>query len=241
MNLGMFDERTDVVFQLPHPPISLACFLIVESALCTAWLLMREKPRMPFDLDSADEDGVTQELYERLYDEIFGRGVVPGFDSALFASVRRGPKIRNFDGAHPDKMPDLLVEFVDRPSGVMNSQYGLFIECKPIDAQHSLTVHYCMKGILRFVKGDYAWAMTSALMVGYARSGHQLFPELSDALQTRSAELPNSSPARVCARSKAGVANEIVCITEHARTFNYIETGQAAPLILLRHLCLRRD
>jgi hypothetical protein len=237
----MFEEPAGGIVQLPHPPISLAAFLIVESALCAAWTLMRQKPRNNFNLDAADEDTVTHELYERLYDEIFDKGVVAGFDRQVFATVRREPKVRSFNREHLDKMPDLLIEFVDRPPGVMNSQYGLFIECKPVDSGHSAGVHYCGKGIIRFVKGEYAWAMTGALMVGYARAGYTILPKLSDALRARPSEIPTLNHPYSCRHSKGDLMGERVHISEHARTFSYVETGRTAPAIMIRHLWLKRD
>ncbi len=167
-------EATNEGIRLPHPKLSLRLHLVVEVAICAAWTLMTNRGRVGFDLQTANEDTVTHELYERLYDEVFDKGVVGGFDRQVFASIRREPKVRNFDGRNPDKMPDLLVEFIDRPAGVMNSQHGLFIECKPVDRKHPAGSAYCDEGLIRFTRGDYAWAMQSAMMVGYARGG--LFP-----------------------------------------------------------------
>ena len=66
---------------------------------------MTRHERKGFNLQTADEDTVTLELYERLYDEVFDKGVVAGFDRAVFASIHREPKVRNFNRLHPDKMP----------------------------------------------------------------------------------------------------------------------------------------
>ena len=165
MSLNLYEETPDCT-RLPHPPISLRSLLVVESALCEAWRLMRDEPRKNFKLNESEEDEVTLELHERLYDEVFSKGLVPGFNTDVFASVSREPKIRNFNRLHPDKMPDLFIQFLDRPVGVLYSQHGIFIECKPVDATHTVGVHYCDKGIIRFVRGDYAWTMTSALMIG---------------------------------------------------------------------------
>lgn len=239
MSLGMFEEQAGS-FSLPHPPLSLRSCLVLESAVVAAWELMVSKPRAGFDLSTADEDKVTHELFERLYDEIFNKGVVDGFDTEIFASVRREPKVRNFGGNHLDKMPDLLVEFVDRPTGVMNSQYGLFVECKPIGATHTVGVHYCDKGVIRFVRGDYAWAMQNAMMIGYARDGYTILPKLADALSDRMKDIPTIKGAQPCKRSKATLVCEVVYITTHRRTFNYLETGKPAPPIELRHLWLKR-
>src|ERR1039457_6434807 len=214
MKLGMFTEGDERI-RLPHPPLSLRYHLVVEAAICAAWELMTNHGRSGFNLQTADEDAITLNLYERLYDEIFDNGVVDGFDREVFALVHREPKVRNFSGSNPDKMPDLLVDFIDRPIGVMNSQHGLFIECKPVDADHTVGAHYCDKGIIRFVCGDYAWAMQSAMMIGYARAGYTIIPKLSDALQARLKDIPAITKVQPCRRSKASSVSEVVHVSKH--------------------------
>lgn len=240
MTLKMFEGHNDV-FRLPHPPLSLRSHLIVEAAIGAAWELMTNRGRTDFDLQTADEDAVTHELYERLYDEIFDKGIVDGFDREIFASVRREPKVRNYNGSNLDKMPDLLVEFIDRPVGAMNSQHGLFIECKPVDRQHPAGSAYCDAGLIRFVRGDYAWAMQNAMMVGYAKEGYSLNPELSEALASnRKVPIPLCSEPAACPSTRASAFAEQVVISKHQRTFNYPESNLAAGIIVIRHLWLRR-
>lgn len=240
MTLRMFEGNDDGI-RLPHPPLSLRAHLIIEAALCAAWELMTNRGRAAFDLQTANEDTITLELYERLWDEIFNKGVVAGFDTDVFASVHREPKIRNFHGSHPDKMPDLFVDFIDRPAGVMNSQHGLFIECKPVDRKHPAGASYCDKGLIRFVRGDYAWAMQSAMMVGYAHEDYSLVPKLSEALASnRKESIPTSFSPESCPRTRATAYAEQVAISKHQRTFNYVENGLLAGVIVLRHLWLRR-
>ncbi len=239
MGLAFYEEGVEGD-KLPHPLISSSIFLVVEEALCVAWDYLRTRPRPGFNLLSAVEDVVTQELYERLYDDVFNKGVVDGFDRQLFPDITREPKVRNYDGSSLDKMPDMLIRLFDR--GVfIPSQDGLFIECKPVDPDHSAGVHYCNKGIIRFVRGEYAWAMTSALMIGYVRDGYSILPKLTKALEDRETEVPTIALPYPCQRSKPGKNNEVVHVSQHSRTFNYVETGQHAPAITLRHLWLRRD
>jgi hypothetical protein len=240
MSLNLFEETSDGI-RLPHPPISLRSLLVIESALCEAWRLVRNKPRGTFNLSTAEEDSITLELHERLYDDVFDKNVIPGFDRGIFASVAREPKTRNFDGTHPDKMPDLFVQFVDRPPGVMYSQHGVFIECKPVDGTHTGGSHYCDKGLIRFIRGDYAWTMTNALMVGYARNGYTVLPKLSNALASRTETIPTLDGPQPCEHSKAGKMNEVIYVSRHKRTFKYVETGKGAPPITIRHLWLKRD
>jgi hypothetical protein len=239
MAVGFYDDLGWHV--LPYPRISLPVLLVVENALCAAWELLRIDARAGFNLLTASEDAITLELHEALFDRVFNSGVVEGFDSGLFATVEREPKIRSYDYGHLDKMPDLLVRLVGRPPGLRNSQDGLFIECKPVDSTHAVLGHYCDKGLIRFVQGDYAWAMPNAMMVGYTKQGYTLSVKLTQALQGWPLGAQHSTLPRPCAHSKATAIGEIVHSTEHARSFKYLETNQAAPAITIRHLWLRRD
>jgi hypothetical protein len=223
--------------ELPHPPISPAVFLIVEEAVCAAWERLRTIPRVGFDLLHEHEDVVTHALYEVVWDEVFDKNRVDGFDRQLFTMCVREAKLRNYDGTKRDKMADLLLCMVDR----YTTQDRLFVECKPVDTKHSLVTEYCDEGIFRFVCGDYAWAMTSALMIGYVRDGYTITPKLTEALQKRQKQMPTITLPCPCQLSKPGKNNEVVHISQHSRTFSYVETGQQAPPITLRHLWLRRD
>lgn len=240
MSLGIFEDNNDGI-RLPYPPLPLQVHLVIEAAICAAWKLMNNHGREGFDFQAADEDTVTLELYERLYDEVFNKGIVEGFDREIFTSIHREPKMRNFNRLHPDKMPDLFVDFVDRPAGVMNSQHGLFIECKPVDRTHPAGSAYCDEGLIRFVRGDYAWTMQSAMMIGYARTGYFVVPKLSEALASKRKEpIPTLSYPVACRRTKATAFAEQVAISKHQRTFNYIENESPAGVIVIRHLWLRR-
>lgn len=239
MTLGLYDEAdTD---DLPHPEIPLALHLIVEAALRAAWDRLRTTSRPGFDLGTATEDIVTHELYEILYDEVYDCGVVDGFDRELFKVVAREAKLRNFNRAKLDKMPDLLVGLVDRPRVKMPSQDWLFIECKPVDGTHTIGVHYCDKGVVRFIDGDYAWAMRSALMVGYARAGYTIAPKLIETLTSGTARVPATQAPIACPRSPATAVSDAVFQSDHLRRFDYNEPPRPAPAIRLRHLWLRRD
>ncbi|WP_309024558.1 hypothetical protein [Pelagicoccus sp. SDUM812002] len=237
----MFEEA-DNTAPFPHPPLSLRLHLIVEQALRAAWEIMLSQVRVGFDLQTADEDTITLELYQRLYDEIFNKGVVDGFDGNIFTSVHREPKIRNFNYSNPDKMPDLFVDFVDRPARVMNSQHGLFIECKPVDREHPTGSAYCDKGLIRFIRGDYAWTMQSAMMVGYTRKGYTLLDKLPKALKSKRKEpISTSFGPSNCTKSVITTSAEQVAISKHPRTFDYVENGSPAGTITIRHLWLKRE
>lgn len=227
--------------ELPHPPISPRVLLIVEKAIREAWRLLRERPRPGFDLASATEDPLTHELYEVLYDVVFKHGLVKGFDRGLLRAVAREPKFRSYDRSSLDKMPDLVIALIGRDAVVIPSQDGLFIECKPVDRDHPAGSCYCDKGLIRFVDGDYAWAMQEAMMVGYASEGYTIKPKLGDALRSRLDRVPTRSFPTPCPYSEATSVGERVHVSKHGRTFPYVETGIEAPPITIRHHWLRRD
>ena len=240
MTHGMFKETVDGD-ELPHKPLSPRACAIVEQALVRAWQWMIEIPQPSFDLQTALENGVTHRLHETLFDVVFKRELVDGFNKQIFTIGTRGAELRNFDGSKRDLKPDLLVGFITRPNVLYPTQDWLFIECKPVDDDHGVGKHYCDKGIIRFIRGDYAWTMTNALMVGYARSGYTILPKLPDALATRTKRIPMLVVPQPCPYSKASSASETVHFSRHDRTFKYVENGKAAPAITIRHLWLKRD
>ncbi len=238
MSHGFFQRE---VLSLPHPPIPLAIFLIVESAMREAWRRLRLEPPSRIDLQTAEEDKITHEFFEILFDDVFNEGVVDGFDSERFSVVVRESKISNFDKAALDKMPDLLVGLAGREAIWKRSQDYLFVECKPVGLSRSVGVHYGAKGIARFIRGDYAWAMPNALMVGYNSPGYEIVPKLFESLKKRAVEFEVKQHPAACKKSLSTAFSAPVHITSHNRCFSYLENGQPAPPIQLRHLWLSRS
>ena len=237
MACGFYSDEV----QLPHKPLPLAVFLIVEEAIRVSWQRLKARSNPRIDLQTATEDEVTHDLYEVIYDEVFQQGIVNGFDRDHFTIVTREAKVRNYDGASLDKMPDLLVGIVGRNDIYRNSQDWLFIECKPVDVDHTVGVHYGAKGIARFIRGEYAWAMTSALMVAYVKIGYAINPKLVETLTTRGTEFKVRQMPTPCRVSPSISGFEKIHITQHDRIFDYVESTQAAPPIELRHLWLSRS
>ncbi|MCH8043443.1 MAG: hypothetical protein IID44_06955 [Planctomycetes bacterium] len=225
-------------FRPPHPPLSLSVFLIVEEAIRLAWVRIRQMDVAEFDLANAHEDTITQRLHEILFDEIYDSGRVEGFDDNLMETGTRETKYRNFNGTILDKMPDLHIGIRGRKN-IRPSQDGVFIECKPVDQKHTAGAHYCTLGIARFVRGDYAWAMTNAMMVGYAAEKYTVEPKLLDALDKSEIIVTTSTPT-ACDSSQTILFSDQTYSSRHKRDFRYVETGKDAPDIVLRHLWLRR-
>lgn len=232
----------------PHQEIHISSLLIIEQGLRKAWELLRNDVVPDFDLATAHEDTITNQFWQIIQNKVLKNNLVAGFTFELFNVVRE-PKHPNYNGKKIDKMPDLVVYIPDRKRIVDRpSDDGLFIECKPVDKQHTVGETYCDKGLSRFIVGDYAWTMPQAMMIGYASTGYTIRPKLHDALQEKSTA---NSPKRIetsqypspCPKpGSAGKRDcEAVHVTRHKRTFTYVETNEPAPEITLRHLWLKRD
>jgi hypothetical protein len=179
MPIGFFTHGVE--YTLPHPQIPQRTVLLIAEVIKKAWQLLEEEPPSDFHIQLADEDTITQVLVETIENRLRKTGDIHGFNCALFGKVIREPKITNFDKAHPDKMPDIFFDLRREHLPIMSDQDGLFVECKPVDIKHPILSHYCNKGLVRFVNGDYAWAMQDALMVGYVK-GRYSFMKLASAL-----------------------------------------------------------
>ena len=129
-------------------------------------------------------------------------------------------------------MPDLLIGMVGRSRARIQWQDYLFIECKPVDQKHPAGQAYCDAGLIRFVRGDYAWAMTEAMMIGYANSDEKPTDKIGPALDARKDKVLPIDVPRACPRS---ADKQSVAITKHRRSFSYPENGRQAPEITLRH------
>jgi hypothetical protein len=172
MTIGFFTHGIE--YKLPHPQIPQRTLLLLCKVIKRAWQLLKEKPPADFHLHIADEDTITQVLVEVIENRLRKNGDVDGFNCALFGKVSREPKITNVDKKHPDKMPDIFFDLKRDQLPILNDQDGLFVECKPVDHKHPILSCYCQKGLLRFINGDYAWAMQDAMMVGYVNGPHSL-------------------------------------------------------------------
>lgn len=219
--------------RFPHPPISLAIFLTFEDAVCVAWERIHSEPRKPFDPTTAHEANFTAELHEVLRDELLEEESVSGFTREFFQDVIR-PEVKNFDGKKVSKRPDMLVKLVDRRN-VKPTQDGIFVECKLMDTDTESKRLYCDKGISRFTDGDYAWAMTEAMMLAYSREKKKPSLALTDAFEKRKDKVLPVGKLKDCPKSPA---NPAVTSSIHRRPFRL--DGRKAQNITLRHLWLQR-
>jgi hypothetical protein len=227
MAVGFFTHGIE--YTLPHPQIPQRTVLLLCKVIKRAWQLLEEKPPANFLLHSADEDTITQVLVEIIENRLRKSGNVNGFNCALFGKVTRDQKIPNFDKKHPDKMPDIFFDLKRDQLPILSNQDGLFVECKRVNSR--LFSWYCKKGLIRFVNGDYAWAMQNALMVGYVKGPYslkKLVAVLDDAKKNAALKTINHSK----------VDEYAIYRSIHKREFEWQESrGQACP-IEVSHLWL---
>lgn len=231
MALALFTEAPI----LPHPKVDLSVLLILEDAIRSAWTLMKQEPPKGLNLATDVEETINFYLHETLSDRVWNRELVEGFDEIIFRDIQSAPEVCNYNHEELKKKPDIFVKLAGRPNYVKPSQDGIFIECKPVDKDHSLVSHYCKRGIIRFVDGRYAWAMQEALMVGYTFGISDNVALLANSFEKgRSIVLPNQMPV-------ACIIEKSVSVSRHSRNFRYVETGRHAPDITIRHLWLNRS
>lgn len=230
MAVGFFTHGVE--YKLPHPQIPQRTVLLLCMVIKRAWQLLEEKAPSGFILQSADEDTITQVLVDEIIENRLRKsGEVEGFNCALFGRVIREPKITNFDKKHPDKMPDIFFDLNRDQLPTLSNQDGLFVECKPVDHEHPILSYYCKKGLLRFVNGDYAWAMQDALMIGYVKEPYS-FEKLASVLD----DDKKSGTLKTTAHS--AINEYAIYRSSHKREFEWLENqGQACP-ISVSHLWL---
>jgi hypothetical protein len=226
-----------VVFELPHPTVPLRLILIVHAVIEFGLQLLRENPPGDFELCTADEDAISFRLHWIIANRIHKSKEVPGFDKRLFGKPQREPKMTNFDGKHPDKMPD-LVFFLNRDSlPVLPSHDALVAECKPVDKSHPVGGVYCNKGLKRFIIGDYAWPMQEALMVGYVRDARCIATNLLPTMHQQKNELAMIEELKPVGKSLFTETERTDClhVSVHARSFSWPDDRGKACSISIYH------
>ena len=214
MPVGFFTQG--IAFELPHPPIPQRTILLLCKVIKKAWELIAETPPTGFDIHSAKENEITQILVEIIECRLRKNGEVDGFNTTLFGKVIRGPEITNYNKVHPNKRPDIFFDLKREQYPIRSDQDGLFVECKP-------------DGLIRFVSGDYAWAMQDAMMVGYV-SGNYSFEKLFSVLskeENRNLNTVNHS-----------MIEPSMYRSNHDRDFMWLEGRGQACRISVSHLWL---
>lgn len=233
---GVSPERYD----LPHPRLGLAVILLIQAVLCRAFEVLRDQG---FGLAEADEDTVTAALRAVIENNLLHSGVIPGFNRRYYESVMRQAQFENFSGVKLKKAPDLCFKLRNdesEPRRVLSVYNALFVECKVVDIGHPVGTKYCDDGLIRFVIGDYAWAMQEGMMLAYVRDrrtiGAHLLPAMRKSRRMTSlatTQLPTPCESRESIQSALA---EPIYVSKHRRSFPWPDRKGAATELTVYHL-----
>ncbi len=234
--LGVPPER----YQLPHPRLGLPVILLIRRVLIRALELLRQDNS---GIAKAGEDGVTAALRSIIESRLRQSGEVSGFNKRTYEVVIRQGQFANFDGTRLGKEPDLFFKLRDDDNqrGAVLSEFdALFVECKPVDATHPVGSKYCDDGLIRFVRGDYAWAMQEGMMLAYARNrrtiAEHLIPSMEETARMNflhTLELPAAATSTAAAATDTA---EAIHISRHKRPFPWLHGKGQATDITIYHL-----
>lgn len=239
--LGVPPER----YHLPHPRLPFPVILLIRRVLLRAFELLREQN---YNFADATEDQVTAALRSTIENNLRQSGEVPGFNRRKFEIVIRQGQWANFDGTRLTKTPDLFFKLRDdeyQPRPVISEFDGLFIEAKPVDSTHPVGSKYCDDGLIRFVRGDYAWAMQEAMMLAYSRNGRtiagHLMPAMIDAARKQTLSIVQLPLACTDPSAAACSAAEAIHMSRHGRRFSWPYDKGPATEITVYHLWHKCD
>ncbi len=234
--LGVPPER----YELPHPALGLPVILFLRRVLLRAFEKLRDRG---FPLATEREDSVTAQLFNVLENDLRQTGEIAGFNSTSYERVVRHAEVTNYNGQKLAKTPDLSFKLRYagvEPRPVVSSHEALFVECKPVDSGHGAGSAYCDDGLIRFVNGDYAWAMQDAMMLAYVRDGRTIAKHLAPALAVskRKKSLGIVGELQFCPGPTAVASPdaEAVHVTRHRRDFRWPDGKGLATDIIVYHL-----
>lgn len=228
-------------YVVPHEPLLGARWmLLIHEAVTAAFIILRERG---FDLKNAGEVAITNELEKVLYNDLFNRHIIDGFDEENFRHVGRDRAFEDYSGKALDKQPDLVFQLKRENTAWDLRHDAVFAECKPVGRAHSLATNYCAigddhLGIKRFIIGHYAWVMEEAMLIGYVRDGFRIDPDLANclAVESRHEKLGSPDAPHLVAPSEEGDATmNPLFRTNHLRLFTWKENGCKATSIALYH------
>jgi hypothetical protein len=226
-------------YHLPHPRLGLPVILLIRRVVLRAFEMLCERG---YSLRGKREDEITAALRGIIENELRQKGSINGFNCRSYEAVFRQSQAESYDLKKLAKTPDLFFKLrnhEEEPRPVLSTHEALFVECKPVDKSHPAGSKYCDDGLVRFVEGDYAWAMEEGLMLGYARDGRTIEKHLIPALREtarfdrlRTVELP-----RLVERAGFGMENgvEALYVSRHRRAFSWVAGKGPATDILIYH------
>ena len=166
--------------------ISEPVLQVVVRAIEYAWQRILADPAMELETPSQSNplEDVLSDAICNILEGLLHESPSPvlGFNSQVFVSVIRGEHLANYAGESINRKPDLVIRLAAPSPTTADRMVGIFIESKVVQPSTALG-EYTDSGLLRFVKGDYAWTMQAALMLAYQRNGGRAFSALASRLR----------------------------------------------------------
>ena len=210
-------------------PFSDSQLQTIEEALLVAWSDVHA---------TADEIevNITARLVRRL-DALMNDEAepVPGFNADFYETLDRGNELEDYRGEELEKRPDITFRPTGRATNLPGKRHwGLFCECKRVGPKHTAAT-YCKKGLVRFIEGKYAWAVSIAMMVGYACDGYDLPDTIDTHFQRKNSPTYDRTTERL---EPVGQSSQAwVSIHERRWTYTGADGGVPGP-IAVRHVWL---
>ncbi|MGI9229488.1 MAG: hypothetical protein ACR2P9_06485 [Gammaproteobacteria bacterium] len=214
----------------PFPRWQTEIISVVRRAIWHAWITVIDGLEQP---GNYPEEALTEKLQLSLTD-LLDSSKCSNFNRQKFSDIEREASYRDFKGKSIKKQPDLIIKPIGRDHGLASSLYnGLFIECKVID--HAKTPHlYIIHGVRRYVDGEYAWAMSHAVMIGYVKNGAQLPSAIEESVRRNS----ENETVKRCFPHGTNISNQgddsppPVYRTVHPRNWEHSEYGEPGDIDL---------
>lgn len=228
---GAASLKAGAATQCPRP-LAPGLISVVASAIRHAWATIEADPSAHLVLTGPkpNEDTFTYAIAEMLEQMLYDPSLsVEGFSADFFSSVVRGAAVANVTHSVLTKQPDLMIRLVERDQYNLGRYIGVFVEAKVVG---SGVTAYTDDGILRFVDGQYAWAMRDGVMLAYQANGVTQLSTLRARLQSHASlaaqaadpalsDVLHEDPiAHVCARSV------------HGRNWTYNDNTPPGPIHL---------
>ena len=108
-----------------------------------------------------------------------------------------------------------------------------------MNTDHAAGSRYCDDGLIRFVIGDYAWAMQEGMMVAYARDRRTIADHLIPAMRESERMMALATeqlPQVLAAHKKEGADAETIHVSIHRRNFQWPDEKGQATNIAIYHL-----
>ncbi len=155
----------------PYPGFDRLEIAAVDQALRIAWReLLAVQGERRINLTSAGELEISEHLAQVL-DTLSGAkpAALPKAYIENFAVAHRETALTNYSARSISKQPDLTIQPRVQPRPGINARLRcLFVEAKIYDPTRT-TANYVRSGLIRFINGDYAWAMPEGFMLAYVR------------------------------------------------------------------------